>query len=112
STSSSSRNRKVRQKRQWPRSPGGEDAAISNGHAVVSPTRTQARNWRLRYAIPDPERWVAALAASCSVLQGHRYRAVIETLSKSESGVFWPVTPIPRKVESRALRHVAAQEAD
>ncbi|CCV07515.1 hypothetical protein MESS2_590015 [Mesorhizobium metallidurans STM 2683] len=41
----------------------------------------------LRYARPDPERRADA-SASQSVLQAHRYRRVIESLSKSKFAIF------------------------
>ncbi|CCV14478.1 hypothetical protein MESS4_680031 [Mesorhizobium sp. STM 4661] len=40
----------------------------------------------LRYARPDPERR-ADMSASQSVLQTHRYRGVIENLSKSKFAI-------------------------
>ena len=67
---------------------------------------------RLRYARPDPERRAAAMTASQSVLQGHRYRVVIESLSKSKFATF--LARFSEKMQTSWHAHVsvAAQETD
>ncbi|TGQ17937.1 hypothetical protein EN809_003075 [Mesorhizobium sp. M2E.F.Ca.ET.166.01.1.1] len=50
--------------------------------------KNTCETYGLRYARPDPERRADAMSASQSVLKAHRYRCVIETLSKSKFAGF------------------------
>ncbi|TGP26191.1 hypothetical protein EN827_00420 [Mesorhizobium sp. M1D.F.Ca.ET.184.01.1.1] len=50
--------------------------------------RETCETYGLRYARPDPERRAVAMSASQSVLKAHRYRWVIESLSKSKFAGF------------------------
>ncbi|MRG56998.1 hypothetical protein GF108_15585 [Phyllobacterium sp. SYP-B3895] len=48
------------------------------------------RKLQLRYAVPDPERGTGLTLLARKVLAGHRYREVIESLSKSKFATFLP----------------------
>ncbi|CDX12500.1 hypothetical protein MPLB_1200147 [Mesorhizobium sp. ORS 3324] len=71
-------------KTQKPRPDG--NAALPDTHGAS--LRETCETYGLRYARPDPERRAVAMSASHPVLKAHRYRWVIETLSKSKFAGF------------------------